>query len=96
MGLIMMKRRVGIKFSVALCAQNKLTGLIYRNIAPRCPPPLSPSYLRGRIRPMTNYPSKHQVEETVLEINPDYCVELDIPKHLLMSRGTGIVYLPEG
>jgi len=43
-----------------------------------------------------NYPSKQQVENAVLEINPDYCVELDIPKELLMSRGTGIAYLPEG
>jgi cephalosporin hydroxylase len=43
-----------------------------------------------------NYPSKHQVEEVILEINPDYYIELDIPKHLLMSRGTGIIYLPGG
>jgi hypothetical protein len=43
-----------------------------------------------------NYSTKQQVEEAALEINPDYYVELDIPKHLLMSRGTGIIYLPEG
>jgi hypothetical protein len=43
-----------------------------------------------------NYPSRQQVEDAILEINPDYYIELDIPKHLLMSRGTGIAYLPEG
>ena len=43
-----------------------------------------------------NYPSRQQVEDAILEINSEYCVELDIPKHLLMSRGTGIAYLPGG
>tara|TARA_Y100000996_G_scaffold407626_1_gene385475 strand:- start:4919 stop:5557 length:639 start_codon:yes stop_codon:yes gene_type:complete len=44
----------------------------------------------------TNYPTKSQVRDAVLEINPNYCVELDIPKNLLLSRGTGLIYLPEG
>lgn len=43
-----------------------------------------------------NYPTKQQVANAILDINSDYCVELDIPKHLLTSRGTGIAYLPEG
>ena len=42
------------------------------------------------------YPSRQQVENAILEINSDYYIELDIPKQLLMSRGTGIAYLPEG
>ena len=43
-----------------------------------------------------DYPSKNEVEDLALEINPNYCVELDIPKNLLMSRGTGLIYLSEG
>ena len=43
-----------------------------------------------------DYPSKNEVRDLALEINPNYCVELDIPKNLLMSRGTGLVYLSEG
>jgi len=43
-----------------------------------------------------NYPSREQVEDALLEINSNYCIEFDIPKGLLLSRGTCIAYLPEG
>ena len=41
-----------------------------------------------------SYPSANEVESAIMEINSNYCVELDIPKSLLLSRGTGIAYLP--
>jgi hypothetical protein len=44
-----------------------------------------------------NYPSKQQLENEILDINSDYCVELNVPRNLLISpHGTGIAYLPNG
>ena len=40
-----------------------------------------------------NYPTKLEIEDAILAINPNYNVELNIPKHLLLSRGTGLAYL---
>jgi hypothetical protein len=40
----------------------------------------------------SKYPTKKEVNDVLLTINSDYNVELDVPKHLLMGRGTGIAY----
>lgn len=39
---------------------------------------------------ISSYPSKDEIENMLLSINPNYHIELNFPRHLLMSRGTGM------
>lgn len=39
---------------------------------------------------LPDYPSKNDIREALLDINPDYHIELDLPLHLMLSRGTGM------
>lgn len=42
-----------------------------------------------------NYPSKDDIRNAILEINPNYQIFLNIPKRLLASRGTGIAFVKD-
>ena len=39
---------------------------------------------------LNTYPSKEEVRHALLDINPNYHIELDFPRHLMLSRGTGL------
>ncbi len=41
-----------------------------------------------------DYPTKAEVAELILSINPNYVIDLDTPRGLLLSRGTGLAFVP--